>query len=83
MIPAHIGECIVTGDDEECHSKLDVRTCGNVSSNTPAFDNCMSLPKGCISSFHENGRDFGFELGDFHFLLTKNSKTSFCDMSVI
>jgi hypothetical protein len=56
MTPAHIGECIVTGDDEGVIRIWDVRTCGNASSSAPAtaFDNCMSLPKGCISSFHEH-----------------------------
>jgi len=55
-MPVNIGECIVTGDHEGAIRIWDVRTCGNVSSNTPAtaFDNCISLPKGCISSFHEN-----------------------------
>lgn len=53
----HAGECIVTGDDEGVIRIFDVRTCGmNSSSNKPVqtFENCMSLPKGCLASFHEN-----------------------------
>lgn len=55
--PPHIGECIVTGDDEGVIRIWDVRECGKSSSyasSAMAFKNCMSLPKGCISSFSEN-----------------------------
>jgi WD40 repeat protein len=55
--PPHIGECIVTGDDEGVIRIWDVRACANASSSNSsamAFQNCMSLPSGCISSFHEH-----------------------------
>eukprot|EP00979_Chaetoceros_neogracilis_P014083 scaffold4425_cov281-Chaetoceros_neogracile.AAC.4 len=56
MNPSHIGECIVTGDDEGVIRIWDLKACGDTTSNNDAtvFDNCMSLPKGCIASFHEN-----------------------------
>eukprot|EP00557_Chaetoceros_sp_GSL56_P005819 CAMPEP_0176504950 /NCGR_PEP_ID=MMETSP0200_2-20121128/16227_1 /TAXON_ID=947934 /ORGANISM="Chaetoceros sp., Strain GSL56" /LENGTH=299 /DNA_ID=CAMNT_0017904457 /DNA_START=639 /DNA_END=1540 /DNA_ORIENTATION=- len=59
MHPPHIGECIVTGDDEGVVRIWDVRSCANSTSSASkssamAFQDCMSLPSGCISSFHEN-----------------------------
>ncbi len=53
----HVGNCIATGDDEGVIRIWDVRICAGGDSGGKkgtAFDNCMSLPKGCISSFHEN-----------------------------
>lgn len=55
--PPHIGECIVTGDEEGVVRVWDVRACANASStqsSAMAFQNCMSLPSGCISSYHEH-----------------------------
>ena len=56
MKPSHVGECVVTGDDEGVIRIWDVRVCNSGSSNSmkKGFDNCMALPPGCIASFHEN-----------------------------
>ena len=61
------GPLIVSGDDEGVVRLWDVRLCCGDSKNNSdkgksAFDGLLSLPKGCVASFHEH-KDYisGFE----------------------
>lgn len=65
MNHSDFGECIVTGDEEGVVRIWDIKKCENAYDNNAkgpgakstaasAFDNCLSLPPGCISSFVEN-----------------------------